>query len=76
MTETAHFTTGDGCRIAYRFDGAVDTPVLVLSNSLALSLHMWDGLIGQLSRRFRVLRYVPAPDRETPLWILSGQSRG
>lgn len=57
MTETLHFTTGDGCRIAYRFDGAEDRPVLVMSNSIATNLHMWDGQVGVLSRAFRVLRY-------------------
>ena len=57
MTQTLQFTTGDGCRIAYRFDGRADAPVLMLSNSLALSFHMWDGLFERLSRRFRVLRY-------------------
>ena len=40
-----------------RNDGAVENPVLALSNSLALSMHMWDGLIERLSRRLRILRY-------------------
>lgn len=41
----------------YRFDGPVDAPVLVLSNSLGTSLEMWDAQIPAFSERFRVLRY-------------------
>jgi 3-oxoadipate enol-lactonase len=51
------FTTGDGCQIAYRFDGDEDKPVLVLSNSIATTLHMWDEQVEELSKHFRVLRY-------------------
>jgi 3-oxoadipate enol-lactonase len=51
------FTTGDGCRIAYRLDGSAEAPVLMLSNSIATDLHMWDGQIPALTRHFRVLRY-------------------
>lgn len=54
---TLHFTTSDGTRIAYRWDGPEDAPVLVLANSIATTLHMWDGTIPALSARFRVLRY-------------------
>lgn len=57
MTFTRHFTTGDGCRIAYELEGAEDRPVLVLSNSIATNLHMWDGQVAELVRSFRVLRY-------------------
>lgn len=49
--------TGDGARIAYRLDGEPGLPVLVLSNSIATDLHMWDAQIPALSRHFRVLRY-------------------
>ena len=52
-----HFTTGDGCRIAYRLDGAEHLPVLVLSNSIATDHRMWAGQIEALTRSFRVLRY-------------------
>lgn len=34
-TVSGHAVAGDGTRIAYRFDGAADLPVLVLSNSIA-----------------------------------------
>jgi 3-oxoadipate enol-lactonase len=57
MNDRSFFTTGDGCRIAYRLDGAADRPVLVLSNSIATTLNMWDGEMAELTKRFRVLRY-------------------
>lgn len=50
-------TTGDGCRIAYRFDGPEDAPVLLLSNSLGTDMSMWDAQIDAFSAKFRVLRY-------------------
>ncbi|MFQ3457097.1 alpha/beta fold hydrolase [Bradyrhizobium sp. UFLA01-814] len=57
MSADRHFTTADGCRIAYRIDGPDDRPVLALSNSIATNLHMWDRSMPALSRSFRVLRY-------------------
>jgi len=57
MTETLHFTAGDGARIAYRLDGPEGRPVLVLSSSIATTLHMWDGQVAELAESFRVLRY-------------------
>jgi 3-oxoadipate enol-lactonase len=56
MNELA-VTTGDGCRLAYRFDGAADNPVLLLSNSIGTDLTMWDPQIEALGKHFRVLRY-------------------
>lgn len=55
MTDTLYFTAGDGCRIAYQLAGA--GPVLVLSNSIATNLHMWDRQLAELAGSFRVLRY-------------------
>lgn len=52
-----HFTTADGCRIAFRIDGPDDRPVLALSNSIATNLHMWDRSVPALSQSFRLLRY-------------------
>jgi len=49
--------TGDGARIAYRIDGPDKEPTLVLSNSIATTLGMWDLQIPELSRHFRVVRY-------------------
>jgi 3-oxoadipate enol-lactonase len=57
MNDLSFFTTGDGHRIAYRFDGENGKPILMLSNSIATTLHMWDGEIEALSQHFRVLRY-------------------
>ena len=51
-----YITTGDNVRIAYRFDGAEHLPVLILSNSIGTSYHMWDGEVDALSQQFRVLR--------------------
>ncbi|MGW6268904.1 3-oxoadipate enol-lactonase [Streptomyces sp. NPDC055060] len=50
-------TTGDGVRIAYRFDGDPSKPVLLLSNSIGTDLHMWDGQVPALTEHFRLLRY-------------------
>lgn len=51
------FTTGDGLRMGYRVEGPADRPVLMLSNSIGTTLHMWDGQIAELVRHFRVVRY-------------------
>jgi 3-oxoadipate enol-lactonase len=57
MSTMRYLHAGDGCKIAYRLDGPNDLPVLVLSNSIATNLHMWDGQVDELCRSFRVLRY-------------------
>ncbi|QPC91388.1 alpha/beta fold hydrolase [Mesorhizobium sp. INR15] len=57
MNELNFVIIGDGTRIAYRFDGEAGKPVLVLSNSIGTTLHMWDGQIDELSQHFHVLRY-------------------
>jgi 3-oxoadipate enol-lactonase len=49
----------DGCRIHVEIEGPEQAPVLVLSNSLATTLHMWDGQLESMTQRFRVLRYDP-----------------
>jgi 3-oxoadipate enol-lactonase len=56
-TTLSSITTGDGVRIAYRFDGARDKPVLLLSNSIGTDLHMWDGQVPAFTEHFRLLRY-------------------
>ncbi|MGX4735047.1 3-oxoadipate enol-lactonase [Kitasatospora griseola] len=56
QTRTA-VTTGDGVRLAHRFDGDESKPVLLLSNSIGTDLHMWDGQVPALTEHFRVLRY-------------------
>ena len=57
MKSLSTFTTGDGTRIAFRFDGDADRPALVLSNSIGTDLHMWDAQIDELAQHFHVLRY-------------------
>lgn len=57
MTDVQFFTTGDGCRIAWRYDGPEGAPLLVLSNSLGTDMGMWEPQIAAFSARFRVLRY-------------------
>lgn len=57
MTGRRHATVGDGCRLAYRFDGPDGAPTLLLSNSLGTALEMWDAQLPALAGRFRVLRY-------------------
>ncbi|KEQ52122.1 3-oxoadipate enol-lactonase [Sphingobium chlorophenolicum] len=50
-------TMGDGCRIAWRFDGPEDAPVLLLSNSLGTDMGMWAPQMEGLAKHFGVLRY-------------------
>jgi 3-oxoadipate enol-lactonase len=50
-------TTGDGCRIAYRFDGPQTAPVLLLSNSLGTDHTAWTPQLEAWTQDFRVLRY-------------------
>jgi 3-oxoadipate enol-lactonase len=58
MPDSLSFVTaGDGARIAYHIDGPSDKPTLILSNSIATTLHMWDQQVPELSRHFRVVRY-------------------
>jgi 3-oxoadipate enol-lactonase len=49
--------TDDGCMIHVEVEGRPDGPVLMLSNSLGTSLHMWDEQAPAWSRHFRLVRY-------------------
>ncbi len=51
---------------AYRLDGAVDAPVLLLSNGLAADLSMWDAQIPFLAAHYRTLRYDNRGHGNTP----------
>jgi 3-oxoadipate enol-lactonase len=57
MDNFSYLTTSDGARIAYRLEGSKEKPVIVLSNSIGTTLHMWDEQVHALSEHFRVLRY-------------------
>ena len=49
--------TDDGCVIHAEVEGPDGAPVLMLSNSLGTTLHMWDAQAAPLTRHFRLLRY-------------------
>lgn len=51
------FATVNGVKLAYRFDGPEDAPVLMLSNSLMSTHRMWDPQMTAFMQDFRVLRY-------------------
>jgi len=48
-----------GCRIHVEVEGPERAPVLVLSNSLATTLHMWDPQVSPITEHFRLVRYDP-----------------
>lgn len=50
-------TSNAGVDLHYTLEGPEDAPVLVMSNSLGTTLHMWDEQAPALSERFRLLRY-------------------
>lgn len=54
---TTEFVTSCDAEIAVRIDGAEHLPWIVLSNSLAADLTMWDDQIPLLTRSYQVLRY-------------------
>jgi 3-oxoadipate enol-lactonase len=47
----------DGCPIHVEVDGRERAPVLMLSNSLGTTLHMWDGQVAPFTQHFRLVRY-------------------
>jgi len=49
--------TANDITFNYEIEGSVGAPWLVLSNSLATNLSMWDPQVGDLKHSFRVLRY-------------------
>ncbi len=46
-----------GARFHYADDGSKTAPALVLSNSLACALSMWEPQVGAFGKQFRVIRY-------------------
>ncbi|MBS7541856.1 alpha/beta fold hydrolase [Ancylobacter oerskovii] len=57
MTPITEIVASGGAEIAVRVDGPEHLPWIVLSNSLAADLSMWDDQIPFLTRSYRVLRY-------------------
>jgi 3-oxoadipate enol-lactonase len=51
------FVRAGGLVVHHTFDGPPDAPVLLLGNSLGTNFHLWDDVVGTLSRSLRVLRY-------------------
>ena len=49
--------TDDGCTIHAEIEGPDNAPVLMLSNSLGTTLHMWDDQVAPFTQHFRLLRY-------------------
>jgi 3-oxoadipate enol-lactonase len=47
----------DGCPIHIEVEGRERAPVLMLSNSLGTTLHMWDGQVAPFTEHFRLVRY-------------------
>lgn len=47
----------DGCIIHVEVEGPDSAPVLMLSNSLGTSLHMWDDQVARWTKHFRLVRY-------------------
>ncbi len=50
-------TRPDGTRIHARIEGPKDGPIVVFSNSLGTTLHLWDAVLPLLPDGFRILRY-------------------
>jgi 3-oxoadipate enol-lactonase len=50
-------TAGDGCPLHVEIEGREDAPVLMLSNSLGTTLHMWDPQAKAFAEQFRLVRY-------------------
>ena len=47
----------NGCPIHVQVEGPENAPVLILSNSLGTTLHMWDGQAGPFTRHFKLVRF-------------------
>ncbi|EWY41719.1 3-oxoadipate enol-lactonase [Skermanella stibiiresistens SB22] len=51
------FCPMEGWSLHYEVDGKADAPALILSNSLAADVSMWDAQVRHWAKRFRVVRY-------------------
>ena len=57
MSHTHHLDRPDGTRIAYSVSGDAQATPLVLSNSLATDARMWEKVLPELQKKFRVITY-------------------
>jgi len=57
MTAVHADATVNGCRIHYALSGPADADTIVLVNSLATDMGIWDGQVDALSQHYRLLRY-------------------
>lgn len=57
MSQTARIKRPDGAQIAAEYQGDVNRPALLLSNSLATTRALWDPVMPDLLKAFRVVRY-------------------
>jgi 3-oxoadipate enol-lactonase len=57
MTQTTQTIKANGIDLCYALEGPEDAPVVMLSNSLASNLAMWDAQMAALADKYRVLRY-------------------
>src|SRR5690606_2610261 len=69
------FVRINGVLLHYRLVGPAGAPVVALVNSLGTDARIWDGVIAQLSSRYRVLSYdkrghglSDPPPGGAPLW--------
>lgn len=51
------FVRINGVLLHYRLAGPASAPVIALANSLGTDARIWDGVIGRLSARYRILSY-------------------
>jgi len=51
------FVNADGARIYWRCDGREDRPTLLLGNSIGTDHSLWDSIVPDLARSYRVLRF-------------------
>jgi 3-oxoadipate enol-lactonase len=54
---TMPIINADGCPIYVEVEGPQRAPVLMLSNSLGTTLHMWDRQVAPFTQHFRLVRY-------------------
>jgi 3-oxoadipate enol-lactonase len=47
----------NGCSIHVEVEGPENAPVLMLSNSLGTTLHMWDGQVAPFTQHYRLVRF-------------------